>query len=418
LQLTDLRLRGVEWRNGWSKVVGSMIGQAAGIYIFNVVMGFFVVSLDSQFGWGRGRIALASGALFASSLVLPLAGALSDRFSVASIALSGSVLFAGCYVALALMTGQYWEYLVILAIIGFLAGPCTNPFVLARPIVVFFDKARGLALGVSLCGAPLILALVIPVLQNMIAVHGWRAGFLLMAPISLIAGALCFALLRRASPAPSKPQLLPENTGVEAPANFEVLTVREAMTDARFWLLVVAAALMNLPIGAFVTSLQPTLSGEGIDGRTAALLGVWQAVTVVFGRVAFGALLDRFWPPLVASLVFAVPTMGFPVFAYSHRSIALLAIGIAFISTAVGAEIDVLSFLASRYFGLKVIGALSGIIGGICGISVSLGGIAAGYLFDILGSYKFAMVWGAALSAIATIALLSSGLLARRAASV
>jgi MFS family permease len=399
-----------EWRRGWPAVIGSMLGTSAGVAMFTTVSGFFVKPLSTAFGWSRGQIAVMSVAYVLTSLLLPLAGVIVDRRGVRTLVALGALAFAGCYAALGLMTGAYWMYLAVVGVIGSFAGPATAPFVFARPVVAAFDRSRGLALGMTMSGVPLLSFAILPIIENVIATHGWRAGFWTMAPVSLVLGALSVFLLGRVSQPASSTRgsiaaLQPTRPGGIG------LSFREALSDARFWLLALAMVAANFSLGTYLTSLQPMLSDKGVDGQVAAWLGVWSGVVIVAGRLASGTLLDRVWPPLVGCLSLAAPTFGLLIFVFAGSQTGTLALGICLIAIATGAELDILAFFASRYFGLRAFGAVFGVLGAMLGVSIAVGGIVSGYMFDRFGSYDQVLLAGAALSAVAAAAILASGLI-------
>ena len=74
-------------------------------------------------------------------------------------------------------------------------------------------------------------------------------------------------------------------------------------------------------------------------------------LTIVFGRLLVGVLVDRFWAPAVASVFFVLPIIAMLLMLYGAPTIALgMVIGIA-IGLAAGAELDMLAYLTGRYFG-------------------------------------------------------------------
>jgi predicted MFS family arabinose efflux permease len=396
-----------EWRRGWPAALGATLGQGAGLYMFNTVAGFFVKPLSHEFGWGRGVIATTSTALFVCSLLLPATGAIADRRGVRALIAIGSLAVAACYLALASMTGEVWRYFAALALIAFIGGPCTSPSILMRPVVIAFDHSRGLALSAAMCGVPLLAFAVLPVLQHIIATQGWRAGYAHLGAMTLLLGGLSVFLLgHRPKAAGARPGHSAEadRTGAESG-----MAVREALGDMRLWLLGLAMVALNFGVGIYLSSLQPMLSDRGVDGRTAALLMVWYGAAVVIGRLASGVLLDRFWPPLIGCVALAGPLFGLLLLAVAGPSLGLLATAIALIALATGAETDILSFITARYFGLRSFGALSGMLGGVTTVSIAIGGMVAGNVFDVFRTYGPVLLVGSALSGVAALAVLGSG---------
>lgn len=395
-----------EWRSGWPAVVGFMAGVGAGMPMFALINGFFTKPLVAAFGWSRGEVSSMAVAMLVTSLILPIAGLLADRRGVRVLAIVGAAAYAGCYAALSAMTGAIWQYFAILAVMAFVGGPFTTPFLFAKPIVSAFDRSRGFALSLGLCGTPLLTLAVLPMLQHIIATQGWRTAYLAMAPFSLGLGVIAYTLLGRL---PRATPSAPSRRAGERDAS-----LREILPDIRFWLLAISMIGVNVPIGVYLTSLQPMLSDKGVDGHTAALIAAWYGVSAIFGRMTVGAMLDRIWPPIVGVITLGAPAVGLMLFFFASGSqVLLLGAGVSLLAVASGAETDVLCYFASRFFGLRNFGAVIGLLGAVCGVAMAVGGLSGGYLFDRFGDYNFALITGAVLSAVAACAILVSGLVRR-----
>ncbi len=395
-----------EWRAGWPTLLGAMLSMGAGISLFGNVNGFFVKPLATEFGWSRGQISLASMAVLGTALAMPAVGVLVDRHGPRLFILLGAMLFAAAYTALSVMPGEIWAYYAIVLFIGLAAGPATAPLVVTRPLVSAFSEARGLALALGMSGAVAISTVVLPTLQSVIAHFGWRAGYAAMAPLTLTLGLSAFFLLRGASPA-SQPSRgpAPDQAGH---------TLREAFCDTRFWLLAVSMICISMVGGAFSSQFQPLLSDLRVPGATAALLGAWYAASVIVGRLGAGLLLDRLWPPAVGAVALSGPILGMPLFLAADPSMAVVMVGAALVGLSTGAEADMMAFFAARYFGLNRFGAIFGVLGLFFGLSVAIGSIAAGFLFDAAGDYRLVLILGAILAAVGAASLLASGLVKGR----
>jgi predicted MFS family arabinose efflux permease len=396
-----------EWRRGWPTVAACMAGTSAGLQLFTYLSSLFVKPLAADFGWSRGQIASTSGAILICALMMPLTGFIADRRGIVGLAALGCTAFAACYFALGSMTGAFWQYLAVVAVIACVGGPCTNFFLFARPVVAAFDRSRGLALSVSLCGVPVASLVILPLIQHIIVAHGWRAAYLTLAPLSLALGAVAVFLLRRMSSRSPGPQ-----AGRAAAAG---VSFREAMGDRRFWLLLLAAGGVCLPTGFYVSSLQPMLSDKGVGPGVAALLGSWYAVAAILGRLAVGSLLDRLSPIWVGAFALGAPAVALLIFFFAGGDqVAALAVAVALFAVANGAEADVVCFQGARYFGLRANGRLNGVLGATSAVAIAIGAMASGYAFDRLGSYDAVLLAGVASSAVAAVALFASGWSGRR----
>jgi predicted MFS family arabinose efflux permease len=133
--------------------------------------------------------------------------------------------------------------------------------------------------------------------------------------------------------------------------------------------------------------LVPLLTDAGISGQTAALSASIFGAALIVGRVGNGYLLDRFFGPYVAAVLFAGAAAGAAMlwsgFAVHAALLAAMLLGLA-----AGAEGDLMPFLVSRYFGMRSMAELYGCMFGFFTVGNATGRylIAAGY--DVWGSYK------------------------------
>lgn len=389
-----------EWRANWTSVLAAGLGMAAGISMFASVFGFFIVPLQQEFGWSRTQLATASLAVLSSSLLMPVIGALLDRVGARRLAAVGAVAVALTYASLAFNPGELWLFYLSLLAIALVAAPATSPLVFAKPIVTRFNRSRGMALGLGLSGSYLLVIVVAPALQWVIGAHGWRVGFGLLAVMSLALGLLAAVLLGPHAP-PAQEEL-----GDEAAAS----GLREAMGDRRFWLLAAAMILASLPLGGLISQLQPLLADRNVPAATAGLLGAWYAACIVIGRLGTGVLLDRIWPPGVGTAALAVPSIGMLLLASGDATVLTLGAALACIGLAHGAESDLVSFFAARYFGSRSFGVIAGALGLMIGVSIGIGGLAFAYVADRFGNYGPALTTSAALMAASAVLLLMSGI--------
>jgi MFS family permease len=81
----------------------------------------------------------------------------------------------------------------------------------------------------------------------------------------------------------------------------------------------------------------------------------------------------------------------------------------AVIGLSIGSELDVVTYLATRHFGLKRFGVLFGAMITALALGTAFGPVAAGLVFDITGSYRFFLSAAIPLMVFGSIALLLLG---------
>ncbi|QKS01121.1 MFS transporter [Sphingomonas sp. CL5.1] len=388
-----------EWRDGWRVLLASVLGMGSGISMFVGVIGFFMKPLQAEFGWGRGELALVAFAPLLTSMMLPLFGILVDRYGVARFVALGTMLFALSYVVLSAMPDALWIYLGLIAFIGLIAGPLSSPLVFTRPLIVSFERWRGTAVSIGMSGGYVLSVVVFPILAATIAAWGWRAGFLLLAPLTLVTGGVAAFLLRDDG--------RPATTGAMEAA--EGATLHEAIRSRPFWLLLAAIILGTVSAGGIVGHLQPLLSDKGVGAAEVGLYASFFSASVIGGRLATGVLLDRLWPGLVGCASLILPVAGLLILAMPASSAPVLIGSMALLGFGQGAEGNLIGYFTARLFGHRAFGVIYGVLGFGYGVAFSIGGVAFGYSFDLINSYSAALLVSGAMSVAGAFAMLGTG---------
>jgi len=164
------------------------------------------------------------------------------------------------------------------------------------------------------------------------------------------------------------------------------LTPAEVLRTRMFWLLVLIFIVMSFALNGLVTHIVPMLTDRNVPASTAALTAATAGLAVVISRIVVGFLVDRFFAPHVAIVAFALSAIGFAIFA-SGASGPITFFAAATIGVSLGAEVDLLAFLTSRYFGLRYCGSNYGLLLAAVLLGGGLGPVAFGAWFDTAGSY-------------------------------
>lgn len=378
-----------EFRTHWPALLAAFSGVALGIAsMFLYSQGLFIKALQAEFGWSRTTISLSflAGSLVCAVLS-PLAGALVDRYRVRAVGCAGLVALAAYFALLGGFHGSL-ELFVLLNVVlaAFSAG--SSPVTFSRLVTRHFLKRRGLALGIALSATGVTGALLPGLVGPVIAAHGWRAGYGLMAAMVLAAVPVVLVLGR------SRPKTGAVVAGVgDDPAVGAGLAF--AVRTRAFWVFLVAFTLATLAVGGFVVHFIPVLTDGGLTigqaGGLAALIGL----SVMAGRLSTGFAIDRLPAHLVAAVIFAVAALGCASLAIGPLSAAMIsALCVGF---ALGAEMDVASYLVAWHFGTKHYGRIYGVIYGSLIVGITTSPALYAFLFDRTGSYHAALLGSAGL---------------------
>jgi predicted MFS family arabinose efflux permease len=111
----------------------------------------------------------------------------------------------------------------------------------------------------------------------------------------------------------------------------------------------------------------------------------------MIGRVASGYLLDRAFAPRVAMWIFGAVAFGI-VLLRTAAGTRLVFLAVFLIGLGMGAEVDIIAYLTSRYFGLRAFGEIYGYAFASYTVAGALGPWLMGLGFDRSGSYGSVLV--------------------------
>ncbi len=335
-----------EIRRGWLLILASSIGVAcSSIVLPYYSLGSFVKPLASEFGWARGDVLLAllltTGL---GALTAPLIGWLSDRYGPRRVAIPALLGVALGLVLASRNNGSLFAFHAAYACMALL-GAGTIPVTWTRAIATSFERQRGLALGLTLTGSG-VCGVLAPIYSVWLIDHyGWRTAYLGLALLP-IAVALPLAYVGFKSREPESTR------EVETHTNAWGITVGEALRDYRFWILAVSIMAIYLAVSGIGPNLIPSLTDKGMAASRAAQVQSALGASIIVGRLTIGYLIDRFWAPGVAAIALSVPIVGCLILTQTTDFIWVLS-AVVLIGIAAGAELDLMSFLAARYFGVR-----------------------------------------------------------------
>jgi predicted MFS family arabinose efflux permease len=169
------------------------------------------------------------------------------------------------------------------------------------------------------------------------------------------------------------------------------MTVAEALHSRWFWQLGAGFLLVGAVVSALMVHLVPLIVGASVPRSLAVRIAGAFGVAVILGRLVTGWFVDHFHPPWVAAFFLAMPIAGCLVLVGEPGSTLAVVFAVACIGLAAGSEVDLVPYLAARYFGLKSYGRIYGWLFVIFYVGVGLGPLYLGYCFDRDGNYLFAL---------------------------
>jgi len=360
----------------WLVPLGGALGLIVGngpISVF--AFGVFIGPLEGEFGWSRASLGIAIAlCAFLSAITLPFIGLLMDKFGVRRPMAIAICLFA-LNVAVIGQSATLPMFIALTALAG-ATGAAQSPIGYVKSVASYFDRRRGLAIGVAMSGIGIGAALIPQYAQWLIAEFGWRVAYLGLS-IAIIAVALPSVLLLVRDPAGDRTTEDP--AGKSAPG----MNLSEAIRFRAFWSIALAVLVVSIVVNGTVVHVVPLLVERGWSAGSASKVLVAAGIAGLVGRILAGYLMDRVFAPYVATGFFALAIAGIYLVAATDGEI----VGMVAIGLALGAEVDMIGFFASRYFGLKRFGQLYGVLFAIFTIGAGLGPLLLGTLYTHLHGY-------------------------------
>ena len=348
---------------GWWIVATAALGlffgePSIGVFSYSV----FLKAVSRDFHVGRGAIAFAFTLhnLCTASLT-PLIGFAIDRFGAKRIVVPATALVGLTAICAKLIGSALWQYYVFYLLLGIL-GPTAGPLPYSAIISRWFDRKRGLALGLMSLGSSLAAIAYPPIAQRLITQHGWRSAYAIFGVAILVVPILFLSVFLKEDPQREgflTDGLASANTNPVVHSKVEGLGWDQIWTSRMFWLIVCAFFLAGCSAHACILHLAAMLNDRGASPQAAANAVSIIGVAMLFGRTGSGYFLDRFFAPRVCAVLFGQAAVGIAVLAAGASGplaiVAAFMVGVAF-----GSEVEVIAFLVSRYFGLRSFGVAFG----------------------------------------------------------
>lgn len=368
-----------EFRRGWRALIGCSVGVGFGLsglpyYCFSV----FVIPLAEAFGWTRGETTRGSSLLvIGTAITAPIIGTIIDRYGARRVGLISMVLVACGFFALSNLNGNLTVYYLVWFGMA-LAGGGTTPVVFTRTIGMWFDRARGLALGLTLAGSGLSGIFGPSLVTALIRDYGWRGAYMALGTLVLVIAIPVLLVLFKDREAASTHMAAPDRPG---------LIVSEAVRTREFWQIALGFLVVSAMISALLLNLVPLLRDRGMSPEEAAGLAGVMAFSVMVGRIVVGGLVDRFGGKMVARVLLTATAVGCLLLALPNTPSWVPLVSVISLGFATAAEVDLVAYLTARYFGMKAYGKIYGWQITSFYIGAAMGSLGAGYAYDFFNGY-------------------------------
>lgn len=399
----------------WVVIAATTVLSAQGVMFYG--FGILFPSILEEFNWSRALTSsIFSVQISTNSVFILLMGYLIDRYSPRLLIGLGA-LFLGVGLIFSTFTREIWHLYLFF---GIIVGMGTSSMYVPPVTVVtrWFEKKRGLALGIAVTGIGIGGFLGSPSLNWLIQSFGWRMA---LPILGILSGILVFLAAMALIGHPEEKGLQPygaeASQGVHGRESSLILknqtltseksanldwTVWQVLKTRAFFILFVMFFFAEVSLVGVMAHLFTYATENGVPKHVVSWAYGVIGVTSVVGKVGIGALSDRIGRKAAFLLSFALKGTAF-IFLLPAPNIFFLYLFAAILGFSYGGWTPLFPAILSDFFGLGVMGKIFSILtinfllGGTCGP------ILAGWTFDRIGSYPIAFMIFSAICYLAAI---------------
>lgn len=389
-----------------ASVVILVVG-TGGIYL--LVTGLKAIAVE--FDWPRSVPSTAYAANYVGGAVGGvLMGFWLDRRGIGGPAMLGAFMIGSGAVLTSLIDSAWQLYLIYAVMMG-VCGTATLYGPMIANTTRWFDRGRGLALGIVASGQSTAGVIWPPLFRWMIEERGWRETFLIYGIFALAVMLPVSRLMRR-----MPPDVVPAGGSATAPPptnKASSATPRTGLSPVALQITLCIAIIgccisMAVPI-AHVVATVTDLGYSFTDG--AQVLSVILIAATASRAVLIGLLSSRFGGLGALGIFSALQTVGIGALSMTHTLPNLYVVGIVF-GIGYGGLMPCYSLTLRDYLPANEVGRRTGLLVLFGSLGMATGGWLGGAIFDLTGSYDYAYMAGA-LANLGNLAIIGTLILSR-----
>ncbi len=370
----------------------------AGIVISS--SGVFIDSFENEFGWDRSVIALAFAiSLFLYGISGPFMAALLEGIGLKKMMMvSMATLLTG--IMLTFIMNQSWQLIIIW---GFIIGLGSSLFLtVLSPYVAnhWFEKRRGLAVGILTASTATGQLILLPVLAIIINNYSWRWAIGLIMILSFIMLVIIFLFMKNS---PKDVGILPYGLEEETQESNEVQKKNpiviafnglfDAVKVKEFWLLAGSYFICGLSTNGLIgTHFISFCISFGVPLVTAASFLSFMGIFNLVGTTLSGWLSDRFDNRWLLFLYYSLRGASLVLLPYalSEGSITMLVIFTVFYGLDWIATVPPTISISRQIFGTNKSGIVYGWIFASHQAGAAVAAFGGGIIYKFFNSYTWA----------------------------
>ena len=384
---------------GWWIVIVSavtlLLAGGIGFYSF----GAFFTPLISEFGWNRAQISLSMSVMGLVGLIGPLLGMWVNKYGAKRIMVMGALIMGISFACLGFTFSIYYFYALYFVVA---AGQMA---IINIPVLTlvshWFEKRKGLAIGISVAGYGLGGMAMLPLAAYLISLLDWRWTYHILGMTICFVLVPLIALVIKNNPGdigmlPDGEKGIAQEKHQEKPApasntQIQGWTLRKALQTSTLWILIISFAMAFVGTSSVLSHAVPFFVGQGFSNQVAStILGSAIGVSIL-GRIITGYLCDRIPAKYITAMyfMFQVGALLALIFPETRASVPTF---VAIFGMAMGGLFVLEPIIVREYFGLDSFAPIYGGLWAFQALGWAAGPFITGYIFDTTGSYNLAFI--------------------------
>ena len=358
--------------------------------------GEFAGPLKEEFGWTQTQLNLSLAFSFISGILAPFVGNLSDRIGIRPVMFISLLLIASGFLLRPLITELWHWYLFSSLVYAGFPGATIMP--VGKMVGLWFPKTRGRVMGAVVAGNNFGGITMPPLAAAIIASLSWEMAYLTFGLIMAALGAVALFVIVEDE---NKIESEMNRTGrgdlaqIARAASQTGITVREALMNRTFWLVMIGLVAATFTYQGVLTQLRQHFEESGFTPAVATT-----AISVIAGmgigsKLAFGRASENITARIATIISVSLQAIGVFIIAQVDAA-PLMWVGIFVFGLGFGGLGALIVLVVQEAFGMKEFGGIMGLMQ--VGMIASGTGapLVAGAVHDSTGSFdsSFMLVVG------------------------
>lgn len=378
-------------------IVGMAVALQVTTNAVSQAFAILMVVIEQEFGWALTWITLAYFFRSITGAVLaPLAGWLGDRYGARRILILAAAIYVAGLVLLGTMD-QVWQLYLYYS---FILGISQAMFRVNIPTTVaaWFKKRLGVATGIQQSAGGMGTSIMAPALALLLSRTDWNTALWVIAAVG---GVIVFALVMLFHGDPAGRRMKPFGADDEDPAppprSMDSATaklrsqvfLRQARATSAFWNLIVIHYLGCVGHSIVFVGVIFYATTRGLSLEAAAFIITIYSLASVVSRFMTPVLAELFGAKGVMALAYFVQGMSVFLLLWTTELWHFYGFAVLF-GLGMGGEMSAFLVANRQYYGMGPVRAVFGFQSMGAGFGMAVGGLIAGLVYDLFGSYDVA----------------------------